>query len=333
MWQKIISIILRQRVAVLIVLGVSTLFMAYQGTQIKMSYKMAQMLPDSDTTVIRYNNFKKIFGQDGSVLYLGISDSAIENIDNFNKWYDLSHAIKKINGVEETLSLAKVFELKRDDSLKRFFVDPIFKTRPQTQKELDSLFQQLYNLPFYKGLLYNPETKATILAVTLNKSKVNSKNIFELFNDIEEQVSLYEQESGINVHYSGLPYIRTKMSKMIKEELLMFTLVTILVASILLLIFFKSFKALFYPLIVMLVSVIWVVGLLHSFGFEITILTGILPPLIIVLAVENNIFLLNKYHSEFKNHRNKIKALSRMIQRVGAAMLLTNLLNMDEWDF
>ena len=325
MWQKIISIILRQRVAVLIVLGISTLFMAYQGTQIKMSYQMAQMLPDSDTTVIRYKNFKKIFGQDGSVLYLGIKDGAIEHIDNFNKWYDLTHALKKVDGVEETLSLAKVFELKRNDSLKRFFVDPVFKTRPQTQVELDSLFKQLYNLPFYKNLLYNPDSKATILAVTLDKSKVNSKNRFELFSDIEALVSVYEQESGIDVHYSGLPYIRTKMSKMIKDELLMFTLVTILIASILLLFFFKSFKALFYPLIVMVVSVIWVVGLLHSFGFEITILTGILPPLIIVLAVENNIFLLNKYHSEFKSHRQKVKALARMIQRVGLAMFLTNL--------
>ncbi len=325
MWQKIISLILRQRILVLIIIGVSTLFMAYQATQIKMSYKMAQMLPDKDSTVVLYTNFKKIFGQDGSVLYLGIKDSSISKIDNFNKWYDLSMALKKVDGVTETLSIAKAFELKRNDSLKRFFIDPIFKVRPQTQTELDSLCIRLHNLPFYRGLLYNPENSATILAVTLDKNKVNSKNRFELFADIETLVSKYEEESGVDVHYSGLPFIRTKMSKIIKDELLMFTGVTMLVASILLLIFFRSFKALFYPLIVMLVSVIWVIGFLQSFGFEITILTGILPPLIIVLAVENNIFLLNKYHSEYRSHNKRVKALARMIQRVGGAMFLTNL--------
>ena len=325
MWKNIISLILRQRIAVLVIIGLSTLFMAYQATQIKMSYEMAQMLPDSDTTVIRYNNFKKIFGQDGSVLYLGIKDSLISNIDHFNKWYDLSNELKKIDGITETLSIAKVFELKRNDSLKRFFIDPIFKTRPQTQAELDSLCIRVHNLPFYKNLLYNPENSATILAVTLDKKKVNSKKRFELFSDIENIVSVYEQESGVDVHYSGLPFIRTKMSKIIKDELLMFTGVTIIIASLLLLVFFRSFKALFYPLIVMLIAVVWVLGFLQSFGFEITILTGILPPLIIVLTVENNIFLLNKYHSEYRSHKQKVKALARMIQRVGAAMFLTNL--------
>ncbi len=325
MWKNVISLILRQRIAVLIIIGASTLFMAYQATQIKMSYEMAQMLPDSDTTVVQYNNFKEIFGQDGSVLYLGIKDSLIDNIDHFNKWYDLTNALKEVDGVTETVSLAKVFELKRNDSLKRFFIDPIFKTRPQTQTELDSLCIRVYNLPFYKNLLYNPENKATILAVTLDKNKVNSKKRFELFADIEELVSAYESESGVDVHYSGLPFIRTKMSKIIKDELLMFTGVTIIIASLLLLLFFRSFKALFYPLIVMLVAVVWVLGFLQTLGFEITILTGILPPLIIVLTVENNIFLLNKYHSEYRSHKQRVKALARMIQRVGAAMFLTNL--------
>ena len=325
MWQNIIRLILRQRIAVLIIIGISTLFMAYQATQIKMSYEMAQMLPDSDSTVVRYQNFKKIFGQDGSVLFLGIKDSRINDIDNFNKWYDLTMDLKKVDGVTQTLSLAKIFELKRNDSLHKFQINPIFKTRPQTQEGLDTLFKKIRQLPFYEGLLYNPESNATILMVTLDKNKVNSKNRFELFSDIENIVTIYEEESGVDVHYSGLPFIRTKMSKLIKDELLMFTGVTMLVACLLLLFFFGSFKALFFPLIVMLVSVIWVLGLLQSLGLEITILTGILPPLIIVLAVENNIFLLNKYHSEYRSHKQRVKALARMIQRVGAAMFLTNL--------
>lgn len=325
MWKYIIRIILRQRVAVLAVLGALTLFMAYEASQIKMSYKMAQMLPDNDSTVIRYNNFKKIFGQDGSVLYLGIKDSLISELDHFNDWYDLTDEIKKIDGVEASLSLAKTFELKKNDSLKKFEIKPIFKHKPKTQQELDSLLKIVYNLPFYKNTLYNSEKHSTILAVTLDKSKVNSKNRFELFDDIEEQVNKYVAISGNDVHYSGLPYIRTKSSQLIKRELLMFTGVTMLVASFVLLLFFRSFKALFYPLILMGVSVIWVLGFVQIFGFEITILTGILPPLIIVLSVENNIFLLNKYHSEFYSHHQKIKALARTIQRVGGAMLLTNL--------
>jgi hydrophobe/amphiphile efflux-3 (HAE3) family protein len=325
MWKYIIRIILRQRVAVLIVLGLLTAFMAWQATQIKMSYEMALMLPESDSTVIKYNRFKKLFGQDGSVLYLGIQDPKIGQLAHFNDWYDLTQELKEVDGVEESLSLAKAFILIKDDSLKKFLIRPVFKERPKTQHELDSLLELVYNQPFYDGLLFNKETGATLMAVTLNKNKINSKNRFELLDDIISKVKIYEKESNIKVHYSGLPYIRTISSKMIKDELLMFTLLTLLVASFMLYFFFRSFKAVFYPMLIVIISVIWTLGFLQVFGYKITILTGILPPLIIVLAVENNIFLLNKYHSEYKNHHNKIKALSRMIQRVGAAMLLTNL--------
>ncbi|RUA28694.1 MAG: RND family transporter [Bacteroidetes bacterium] len=325
MWKYIIRLILRQRLVVLITLGLLTLFMAWQATQIKMSYEMALMLPDSDTTVIKYNRFKKLFGQDGSVLYLGIQDPKINELQHFNQWYDLTQSLREVDGVEESLSIAKTFIMVKDDSLRKFKLSPIFEHKPQSQKELDSLLAKVYGQPFYDGLLYNKENHSTLLAVTLDKNKINSKNRFELLNDIRNEVDKYEAESEIKVHYSGLPYIRTISSKMIKDELLMFTLLTLFIASLMLYFFFKSFKAVFYPMLIVIISVIWTMGFLNLFGYQITILTGILPPLIIVLAVENNIFLLNKYHSEYKQHRNKIKALSRMIQRVGSAMLLTNL--------
>ena len=325
MWKYIIRLILRQRLAVFITLGLLTLFMAWQATQIKMSYEMALMLPDSDSTVIKYNRFKQLFGQDGSVLYLGIQDSKINELDHFNEWYKLSHDLSHVNGVDETLSIGKTFMMIKDDSLKKFKLEAVFKHQPKTQAELDSLLAKVYSQPFYDGLLFNQEKHSTLLAVTLNKNKINSKSRFELLDDITAVVDKYEKKTGVQVHYSGLPYIRTLSSKMIKEELLMFTLLTLLIASLMLYFFFKSFKAVFYPMLIVIISVIWTMGFLHLFGYQITILTGILPPLIIVLAVENNIFLLNKYHSEYKLHNNKIKALARMIQRVGAAMLLTNL--------
>ncbi len=290
-----------------------------------MSYEMAQMLPDSDSTVIRYQHFKKIFGQDGSVLYLAINDSKIKELKHFNYWYDLANNVKSVKGVSGVVSLSKIFKLQRNDSIKRFVIKPIFKTKPKTQAELDSLFKEIERLPFYKGLLYNTKSFATIMAVTLDKKIVNSNKRFELLGNIEKEVNIYQKESGVEVHYSGLPYIRTKSSAMIKSELILFTILTMLIASFILFLFFRSFKAVFFPLIVMIVSVIWVVGFIQLFGFEITILTGILPPLIIILVVENNIFLLNKYHSEYKSHKKKIKALARMIHRVGGAMFLTNL--------
>src|SRR5690606_8116521 len=79
-----------------------------------------------------------------------------------------------------------------------------------------------------------------------------------------------------------------------------------------------------YSMLVVSIGVVWSLGVLSLFDFEITLLTGLIPPLIIVIGIPNCIFLLNKYHREYKKHNNQIKALSRVIEKTGNAIFLTN---------
>ena len=121
-----------------------------------------------------------------------------------------------------------------------------------------------------------------------------------------------------------MPYIRTVTTEKVKNELKIFVILAMLIAAIILFLFYRSFKAVFFPMIIVLISLIWVMGTISLFNYKITILTGIIPPLLIVIVVENCIFLLNKFHNEYRNHGNKVKALSRVVQRIGNATLLTN---------
>jgi len=289
-----------------------------------MSYEMAQMLPETDSVYINYLDFKNRFGQDGSVMFVGVKDRKLNELKYFNLWYDLTYNLKNIQGVQGTLSFAKSFQLLKNDSLRKFQISSVFKKKPNTQYELDSLLKIIKSNPFYQGILFN-DSNATILAITLDKNYIDSNSRFLLLNNIIAKVDSFSAKSNIKVYYSGLPYIRIAMSKIIKQEVVMFSLLTLLIASIMLFVFFQSAKAVIFPMIVVSISVIWAVGLLVILGYDITILTGILPPLITIIAVENNIFLLNKYLLEFKVHSNKIKSLSRMIQTVGTPMILTNL--------
>lgn len=324
MWKYIIRIILRYRWTNLSILFVISIILGYNALQVRMSYEMAQMLPETDSVYINYSKFKERFGEDGVVMFVGIKDAHIKELESFNQWYDLTEDLRLIPGVETTLSSAKSFNLVKDDSLRKFVISPIFKNKPKTQNELDSLIKILKSNPFYSGLLFN-DKNSTILAITLDKDFIGSNSRFGLTNNILERVDEFTQKTGIQVHISGLPYIRIIMSKIVKEELLLFISLTLLIASILLFLFFKSMKAVIFPMIIVMLSVIWSLGILAIFGFKITILTGILPPLVTIIAVENNIFLLNKYYQEYRKHGNKVKALARMIQTVGTPMLLTNI--------
>ncbi len=324
MWNLLVRFILRKRVWNIIAIILLTIFMGYHASNIQLSYEMARMLPASDTVSIDYDNFKKQFGEDGSVMFVGVSDAKLFELSKFNAWYDLSYSIKETEGVEEVLSLCKLFTLSKNDSLSKFDFIPISKFKPRTQDEVDSIKKKIYSLPFYDGLIINKSTNATLMMITLDKKKLNTKSRVKLIKEIHEKVEQFSKKNNIEVHYSGLPYIRTMISKKIQDELKFFMLLSMLIASIALFAFFRSYKAVLFPMIIVVICVVWATGIIVLLGYKITILTGIIPPLTVIIAVENCIFLLNKYHFEYKLHGNKIKALSRAVQRIGLANLLTN---------
>jgi predicted RND superfamily exporter protein len=337
MWYNFSRIILRNRLVILIVLGLITAFMAYRVQFVSMSYQLAQMLPKSDKTYIEYESFKNTFGKDGSIVVVGIDNENLFQLDNYNAWYDLTHHIKNIsvdfklnkkdtvmNGVEEALSVANLFALSKNSLEKKFDFEQIIKQKPKTQAELDRLRKKIYSQPFYNGYLFTDTTNTSVIAITLNATVLDSKYRIELFEKIDREVSVFENKTGIKVHKSGLPYIRANSTTKVKDEIIIFLALSIFITSFILYLFFRSFKATIYSMLVVTVGVVWSVGIQSLFGYKVTILTGLIPPLIIVIGIPNCIFLLNKYHSEYKNHGNQIKALSRVIQKIGNAIFLTN---------
>jgi len=324
MWQFIVRLILRNRATILIIIALLTIFMGWQGSKIQMSYEMARMLPKDNEYSIEYDNFKKQFGQDGSVLFIAIQDTDLFTLDHFNKWYDLNYDILEMEGVQEVLSVARIYNLVRNDSLKKFDFLNLVAAKPQTQAQLDSIKDQIYNLRLYDGLLFNKETDVSLMMVTLTKEILNTKARIPLIKNLKARTDQFGEHFDIDIKYSGLPYIRTVTSKKVQDELLFFVLLSLVISSVLLFILFRTARATLFAMLVVIIAVIWVLGTISLFGYKITILTGILPPLLIVIGVENSIFLLNKYLSEYREHGNKVKALSRMISRIGNANLLTN---------
>ncbi|MBC35678.1 MAG: transporter [Bacteroidetes bacterium] len=324
MWTYLVRLILRYRLVNLIVIAALTAFMAYNATKVQLSYEMTKMLPATDSTSIVYERFREQFGEDGSVFFVGIQDDNLFQKEKFNDWFDLTYSIKEVDGVQEVISLGKLYQLTRNDSLKKFDFKPIIEQKVETQEELDSIKELVYSLPFYDGLLFNKETNVSMMMITLDKDKLNTKYRVQLIYDIRDQINTFGEKHNVEVHFSGLPYIRTVTSKKVEDELQLFIYASLIIASVILLIFFRSFKAVFFTIIIVIINVVWVMGTISFLGYKITMLTGILPPLLIVIVVENCIFLLNKYHNEYKSHGNKVKGLSRVVQRIGNANLLTN---------
>jgi len=298
--------------------------MGYQAFKVQMSYEFTSLLPQSDSAHIAYENFKQRFGKDGSVLFIAIQSPEIFELDNFNGLYDLSYDIKEIEGVEEVLSLARMFNLVKNDELKQFEFSSVVLNRPSRQEEVDSIKEVIYSLPFYNGLMFNKETNVNLIAITLNEKMLNTKDRIHLVNDIKQRGDQFSEEYNIKTHYSGLPYIRIMTSERLEQESRFFVILAMIIASLILLLFFKSSKAVLFPMLIVVICIVWVFGTMSLLDFKVTMLTAVFPPLLIVIVVENCIFLLNKYYDEYRSHGNKVRSLSRVVQRIGNANLLTN---------
>jgi predicted RND superfamily exporter protein len=253
-----------------------------------------------------------------------MKDSSVYAVNNFRELKSLSDSIAAMPGIITVLSLPTLQYLSKDTTNKRLIPNPVFSKFPQTQAQLDSILQIANRLKFYKGQVINEQNGATILLVAIEKSMLNSQKRLELVKDIEQIGNSFSRKTGIELHYAGVPYVRTIMSGLVKAELSQFLIFSVLITAIILYIFFRSFYAVIFPLIVIGVVVVWVLGTIVLFGFKITLLTGLLPSIIVVIGIPNCIYLLTKYHQEIREHGNKIKALSRIIRKIGIVTLMTN---------
>jgi len=325
MWNKIVRNILRNRAGHLIFIGIVTVFMIFMATRVRMSFTFPQMLPDSNQTMKDYRKFLSQYGTDGNVMFAGVCDDKLYELDNFKDWDVLSYRVQEVDGVTMILSFSNVFQLTKENNQNKFVLKDVFTRKPINQAELDSLINVLNSLPFYDGFLYNSKTGATLMMIFFDKEKINTGTRDKIVKNIGRLFEEFSQQTDIETHISGMPYIRTVTSMKLKRELILFSFLAFVVAAIILMLFFHSFKVMIAPMFIVGITVVWALGLMAIFDYEITVLSSMLPPLLIIIGVENSIFLTNKYHYECHKHGHKTLALSRAISRIGRANFVVNL--------
>ena len=326
-WTKVASIILRNRYLVLIIIAGITTFLASQMKHMKFSYTEANLLPENHIANLEYNKFLEIFGEEGNLVILGVKDPTIFTPRKFNAWNNLVDKFDDREEIDFTLSIADVQELKKDKKNRKFVLEPLYEKDPTTEKEVLAIKKQLFEkLPFYDNLLYNKETGTLQTAIYIKKEIINTKarRAF-IFNYLKPTIEQFEKETGLNVRVSGMPYIRTLNAKNIKDEMQLFVGGALAITALIFFFFFRSFRATFITLFVVIIGVVWAFGFIGWFGYEITVLSALIPPLIIVIGVPNAVFLINKYQQEIKKHGQQAKALQRVITKIGNATLMTNI--------
>ena len=325
MWYRLGQFILKNRVGALLLLLVLTCVMGYYAVQVKLSYDFTRAVPVDNPKMADYQAFLKKFGADGNTMVIGVQTDQYFQKDFFNSVAILGQDLKKIPGVVGILSIPEVVTLAIDSTTQKFGPLKVFHYPYTNQLLLDTAKSVFESLRFYQTILYNPKTNAYLMGVSVNKDTINSKSRTRLINDISASVLAFEKSSNTTVYLSGMPYIRTVMANRIKSELNLFLLASLVLSALTLFLFFRSISATIMSLLVVGMGVVWSFGTIVLFGYKITLLTALIPILVVVIGVPNCIYFLNKYHTTYKEIPDKEKALVNMVGRMGIVTLFCNI--------
>ncbi|MGM5468909.1 efflux RND transporter permease subunit [Flavobacteriaceae bacterium LMO-SS05] len=325
-WEVVARLILRNKIAILITIILATLFFSYQWKNMRFTYTEANLLPDDNPVNVTYNEFLKIFGEEGNLVVLGVKDSTLFTVEKLNAWNKFCEDFKQYSEVEAVISIKDLQKLVKNNSEERFDLEPFIKDSIHSSAQIKTLEKELFEqYPFYDNFLFNKETKTIRTALYLDKDIVNTSARKDfIINVLESKVAAFEKAYNIDVRVSGMPYIRTLNAQNIVDEIGIFIGAALFVTSLIFFFFFRSLRATLISLLTVCVGVMWTFGIIGLLNYEITVLTALIPPLIIVIGIPNCIFLINKYQHEVKSHGNKAKSLQRVIIKIGNATLMTN---------
>jgi predicted RND superfamily exporter protein len=325
MWQALGKAVLNNRKKIVAVIIIITALLSYEASKVELSYDFSRAIPTDNVKYKTYLEFKKKFGEDGNLVTIGFISNDVFNAPFFNKLSAFQRNLKKINGVEDILSIPGAITLKKNESTQKLDVVKIFPDSIQDQQSIDSLASIFKSLPFYKGLLYNPETNAFLIGIRIKKELINSKSRELVIKNIEDATLQFKKENNLNIHLSGLPLIRTNVAAKIANEMKWFLLGSLLLSALILLIFFRSFSTMLLSLSVVIVGVIYSLATIHLMGFRITLLTALIPPLVVVIGIPNCIYFINKYHTSYLRTGDKRKSLEEMVGKMGVVTLFCNI--------
>lgn len=323
MWYRIAAFVIKFRVALMVILLAATAFMGYHASKVQLSYEFTNAIPTDNPKYQAYQSFRKLFGEDGNLMVIGVQKKDFFNEAFFKDYAALVKEIEKVKGVENVLSVPGAITLVPDTAQQK--MNAVKLVEDPATVNVDSFKNQFLNLPFYRGFLYNAESDAYMMALRIDKKVLNSANRTEVVGNILKLTDAFGSKHKIELHYSGLPLIRTMMAAQVQKEMKMFLIASFLLTALILFLFFRSGVAVITSLIVVAVGVVWSLGTITLLGYKITLLTALIPSLIVVIGIPNCVYFLNKYHAEYHKYPNKVKALLRMTERMGIVTLFTNL--------
>ena len=324
MWNAAANLILKFRILLLFFIAILTATMIYYGRKAELLQEFFKIIPQDDVDYQQYEAFKKMFGEDATALIIGLESSNLFDYKTINGVQSVTNQLLKTKGIEQILNYTQLSILIKNDSTEKFELQPLLKKPLINQSEADSFQKQLKNLPFYQDLVLNKTYTVSLCAITFEKTALNSIRKQTLIPLIKHLFDSLATEHHFITHYGGIPYFRFYIQSQLPKELRLFIVMALILTALALYLFYRSFYAVVFPLMLLGICAICTYGIIGILGYKISLISALLPAIIVILGVPPCIYILSDYHEEYKKTQDKMEALKLVIKKLGLVTFMIN---------
>ena len=321
--------------------------------QIKMDTSTEGFMHDNDPVLLQYNAFRAEFGRDERIA-VAIKSDKIFTLEFLNTLKALHEEIEsKVPYVDDVTSLYNVRNTRGDGDL--LITDDLLEPMPTTQADVESIKERALASHFYKDLILGTDGKMTMLMIEtdayshVGEKKVSVEDEFadgfeeaesntstkekkfltdgenkELLGVLNEIVKKY-QDQGLEIFVAGSPAVNNALKSQMSADMQKFTRMTFFIILIFLFVMFRRVSAVFYPLLIIIFSLLTTIGTMAWAGVAFKLPTQIVPSLLLAVSVGATVHILSIFFDRFNAKGSRKDAIVFTMEHSGLAIAMTSI--------
>ncbi len=299
------------------VIGLTLLF-GYQLKNLTINSDIISSLPDDDPVAKLYKNIGSEFGgNDMGMIVLETDNIFTTQVLEHVK--QITDSLKITEGISTVTSITDVLDIKTTEFGLEIgkLVDEY--ELPTTQAQLDSLKTYVFSKEMYKGSIVSEDATATLVLFTL----LDDADKQEVAKEVKEKIEALDLPEKL--YFGGLPMMMNDITFLIVADMVWLIPIVFILIAFILLLSFRSVRGVVFPLITAALAIVWTLGIMVLTGYEITIISNIIPIILFAVGSAYTIHVINSINLSVEKDRKKalIKALAFIIVPVILASVTT----------
>ncbi|OQY07412.1 MAG: hypothetical protein B6I28_05610 [Fusobacteriia bacterium 4572_132] len=315
-----------------IIIGMILVITVFFGTQVpklRINNEVDIFLPDDHPSIVAKNKMEEEYGSSEIIaVAINVKKDNILTIKNIKMIKDITKEIEDLKNVDEVTSLTNSDYI--DGTAEGMQVGEIVKEEPKTESDLLEIKEKLLSWnAMYEGNLYSEDFKATQMMIKMDQGiSIEAKE--KIYFQIKDIIKKYENENR-EFYIAGMPAVTVLMGNSMQSDLKTLIPFVLLVVLISLYLSFRNLGGVILPTITVLVSTIWALGLMAMLGINLTLVSTVIPVLLVAVGSAYGIHIISHYYDDIKKEKGEIseerhrEIVIHTVKKVGKAVILAGL--------